>query len=72
MFSISVLNRIWKAYTTVGKSFGTWFSPIITGLLLFILRVLVGICMELDKLFFRNIREQRIKNPQKICNLKNR
>ena len=63
MLSISIVKRIWKAYATVGKSFGTWFSPIITGFLLIILRLFVGICMMLDKLFFRNIREHSIKNP---------
>ena len=41
---VSILKRIFKVYTILGKTFGTWLSPIITGLgnLLFKILIFLG------------------------------
>ena len=59
---ISISTRILKVYITLGKTFGMWFSPLITGILISILRLFVGFFRIVDKLIpivktiiFRNI-----------------
>ena len=63
MQKIPIIKRIWTAYMTVGKSFGIWFTPIITGSLLLLLRIMVGTGMIFDWIFFRKIRNSQISNP---------
>lgn len=53
-------SRAFKSYLTVGRTFGTWFSPILSGLLLMILRLLVRIGLILDHVFFPSIRKKHI------------
>ena len=60
---ISFIKRIIIAYITIGKTFGTWFSPIITGLLLFKLRVVVGFFMFVDYIFFPSLINKKIQSP---------
>ena len=60
---ISAFKRISKAYITVGTTFGTWFSPIITGLLISVLRIVVGIGRIIDRIFFPGAFKSNIKNP---------
>ena len=60
---ISVFKRISKAYLTIGTTFGTWVSPIITGLLIFVLRIVVGISRMMDRIFFHGAFKSNIKNP---------
>jgi hypothetical protein len=60
---ISIFQRIIKIYFTIGKTFGKWISPIITGLFISILRPIVGTCRILDKLFFPAAFQSNLKNP---------
>jgi len=60
---ISTGKRISKAYLTVGATFGSWFSPIITGVLISILRITVGIGRILDGIFFPNALNKRLEKP---------
>jgi len=60
---ISAFKRITRAYLTVGTTFGTWFSPIITGVLITILRLIVGVGRILDRIFFSNAINKKLKNP---------
>jgi len=60
---ISTYKRITRAYLTVGTTFGTWFSPIITGVLITILRLIVGVGRILDRIFFSNAINKKLKNP---------
>ena len=53
-------SRAFKSYFTIGRTFGTWISPIISGLLLLFLRLVVGIGLKLDNLFFPSIRKKKI------------
>ena len=60
---ISVFKRISKAYLTIGVTFGTWFSPIFTGLFISVLRIVVGISRMMDRIFFPGAFKSNIKNP---------
>ena len=51
------LNRISRAYLIIGKTFNSWFSPIIAGFLITFLRLIVGIGRILDHVFFWSIRK---------------
>ena len=60
---ISRLKRAKTAYFIIGKNFGQWFSPIITGVLVIKLGFLVSIGMFLDKLFYPSLSKRKIKSP---------
>ena len=47
-----ILKRILRVYLIIGRTFQSWFSPIITGCLIFILRLTVGLFRILDHIFF--------------------
>ena len=51
------LKRISRAYLITGKTFNSWFSPILAGLLISILRLIVGIGRIFDHVFFWSIRK---------------
>ena len=61
--TILFLNRVLKVYLTLGKTFGTWISPIISGILIGILRLIVGIGMILDNLFWPSLYKRKLTNP---------
>ncbi|SVD98785.1 uncharacterized protein METZ01_LOCUS451639, partial [marine metagenome] len=61
--NITLLKRLITAYTTVGKNFGFWISPIFSGILLLLLRLINFIFMKLDWIFFKKIRDNNINNP---------
>ena len=61
--NISTLNRLRKAYLTIGHSFGIWISPIFSGLLISILRLIISLGMFMDKIVYPSIRTRRITNP---------
>mgnify|MGYP006078235359 FL=1 len=61
--NISTLNRLNKAYLTIGHSFGIWISPIFSGLLISILRLMISLGMFMDKIFYPSIRKRQITNP---------
>ena len=60
---ISRLKRAKTAYLIIGKNFGQWFSPILTGLLINSLGLAVSVGLLLDKLFFPKINNRKIISP---------
>ena len=63
MIKISICKRLFTVYTIIGKTFGQWISPLITGLLLLILRLTVFIGSIFDIIFYSKIRNGKINNP---------
>ncbi|MFL2988866.1 sulfotransferase [bacterium] len=63
MIKISIFKRLLTVYKIIGQTFGTWISPIITGFLLLILRIVVFIGSIFDYIFYSKIRNGQIKNP---------
>ena len=57
-----MLKRIFKVYLIIGKNFNMWLSPILTGVLLFSLRITVVVGQVLDHLFFWSVRKP-LSNP---------
>ena len=49
---VSVFKRISTAYITIGTTFGAWFSPLVTALIMVILRICVALGQIIDRLFF--------------------
>jgi omega-hydroxy-beta-dihydromenaquinone-9 sulfotransferase len=58
-----MLERLGIAWLTVGRTFGTWVSPIGTFFLLMYLRTIVAIGMTLDTLFVPGLRRSRLHRP---------
>lgn len=46
------INRKLTAYKIVGKTFGAWLAPLITGFLLFLMKLIVSAFLFIDKVFF--------------------
>ena len=59
---ISILNRALKVYFTMGKNFGTWISFVLAFFFLLILRIVVGLFMFLDNIFFPSLINKKITN----------
>ena len=57
-----VFKRIIRVYLIIGKTFSSWVLPIFTGLLILLLRLLVGISRILDYFIFPFIRRP-LKSP---------
>jgi len=64
--NISIIKRIITVYITLGKTFGSWISPISSGILIGILRLIVGIGMALDNLFWPSLFKRKLTNPMVI------
>jgi len=60
---ISIFKRLSTAYKIIGKNFNTWFSPIITGFVLAILKLVVFTGMFLDRVFYFKINSYQLKKP---------
>ncbi len=60
---ISLYKRAKTAYFIIGTNFGAWFSPIISAILISILRLTIAIGMFIDKILFKTIRNRKITNP---------
>ena len=60
---ISILTRILKVYSILGKNFGNWITPIITGILILFLRIIVFIGSIIDYIFFSKLRSIKIQKP---------
>ena len=60
---ISIFKRLITAYKIIGKNFNTWFSPIITAIVLSILKTAVFTGMFLDRIFFYKINSYQLKKP---------
>ena len=57
------INKTIKAYLTIGRTFGTWISPIFTGLLLSFMRLFVTLGLALDKVFYHSLRTGKLTDP---------
>ena len=57
------INRKLEAYKIVGNTFGTWLSPIITGLFLSLMRLFVSIFLFIDKIFYKIARKPSVHKP---------
>lgn len=60
---ISIFKRLITAYKIIGKNFNTWFSPVITAIVLSILKIAVFSGMFLDRIFFYKINSYQLKRP---------
>ena len=60
---VSIFKRLFTAYMTLDTVFGVWLSPIITGMLILILRVVVTLCRIADYIFFPRAFKEPLKNP---------
>ena len=60
---VGLLNRITKAYLTIGQAFGKWIIPIFVGLYLLSLRLINFIFMKIDWIFFPFKLNRKIKKP---------
>ena len=60
---VSSIQRIQKIYVIIGKTFGNWISPIFTGIVLLILRIIVGFTRILDKILFPIAFKSKLKQP---------
>ena len=60
---VSGIKRLLMAYQTVGTTFGAWFSPIISGMLILILRIVVALGRIADHLFFPQAFKIPLNNP---------
>ena len=60
---INIFKRILTSYITLGTTFGAWFSPIFTGMIILFLRIVVAMGRVLDLLFFPQIFRNSIKKP---------
>ena len=49
---ISTLKRIFTSYITIGNTFGTWFAPLLTGIIIITLRFFVTLGHIIDRLLF--------------------
>ena len=56
------LKRILRVYLIIGKTFNVWITPIFTGLLITLLRMIVGIARILDHIIFPKI-GNHLKEP---------
>ena len=57
------INRKLEAYKIVGNTFGAWFSPIITGFFLSMMRLIVSIFLFIDKIFYKIARKPSLHKP---------
>ena len=56
------LKRIARVYLILGKTFNAWFSPLISGVMVLVLRMIVGIGRIFDHVIFWGIRKP-LKDP---------
>jgi hypothetical protein len=59
----SMIQRMYQAYRIVGKTFGTWLSPIGTLFIFFLLRLINSLAMMLDGFIFPKLCKKQINNP---------
>ncbi len=58
-----MLGRMLLTWRTLGRTFGAWFAPLFTGLVVIGLRIVVAVGMALDPLFFPSLRRTRVDRP---------
>jgi len=59
---ITLFKRVFTAYMTVGTTFGAWFSPILTAIIIIILRILIALGRMIDCLLFHRVLKKPINN----------
>jgi len=59
----STLSRMLTAHKTVGRTHGTWIAPILTGVLMGILRLVVNTFRLLDRVFFPGLHTAKVDRP---------
>ena len=57
-----ILKRLLKVYLIIGKNFNSWLTPIFTGLMILVLRLVVDLFRILDTIVYPSLKKQ-IKNP---------
>ena len=61
-----ILKRIIRVYLIIGKTFGKWITPIITGILISLLRVGVWFGQKIDIFIFPSIKK-KLKSQKTIA-----
>ena len=61
--TVSIFHRVIKVYLTLGTAFGTWLSPVISGILIGTLRLIVGLGMMLDRIFWFSLNNRKVTDP---------
>ena len=56
------LKRIARVYLILGKTFNAWFSPVFTGLIILLLRIIVGLGQMIDHVIFWSVKKP-LKDP---------
>lgn len=52
-----------QSYRTIRKTFGTWISPIFTGFMIALLRILIRIGLLLDHIFYPSLNKITVSDP---------
>ena len=60
---INIFKRLITVYLIIGKTFGSWLSPIFIGLIVFLLRIIVFLFMFLDRIFIPSLWYKKIESP---------
>ena len=60
---VSFFRRIFKAYQTIGLTFGRWISPVFVGLYLLTIRTINFIFMKIDWIFYPFKLTKKINQP---------
>lgn len=58
-----LLVRVFRAWRVVGRTWGLWFTPAVYAVLFLMLRLVDGIGLRLDPLFFPRLRRTRVTRP---------
>jgi len=59
----TILSRMWQVYRVLRKTFGVYVTPIFVALGFGLLRLVVGIGMALDHIFFPSLRKTKASRP---------
>jgi len=60
---INIFKRLFTSYLIIGKTFGTWISPILLGIVVLIFRIIVFLFMILDRILIPSIWFKKIDSP---------
>ncbi|MFC1569682.1 sulfotransferase [bacterium] len=58
-----MLNRMFKTYMAIGRTFHQWVGPVFTFIFLLLHHIVVSVFMALDYLFFPSLWKKKIRNP---------
>ena len=57
-----ILKRLLKVYFIIGRNFNIWLTPIFTGLMILVVRLVVDLSRILDTIVYPSLKKQ-VKNP---------